>query len=126
MDHAPGNRALLVGIASFANERSREFICTGGRGELAAKRAGYAGANARRVSKHLLDDRRILAAIAELISSLPVLLIGFALAVFTLAALRLFRVGASSTEISGATFLMGFGLKHLPGTSSDSADRNPV
>ena len=55
-----------------------------------------------------------------------VLLIGFAVAVITVAALRLFRVGASSTEISGATFLMGFGLKHLPGTSSDSADRNPV
>ena len=87
-------------------------------------------ANARRVSKHLLDDRRILAAIAELISSLPVLLIGFALAVLTLAALPLFHVGASSTEISGATFLatflMEFGLKHLPSTSSDSADRNPV
>ncbi len=104
----------------------REFICTGGRGELAAKRAGYAGANARRVSKHLLNDGRILAAIAELIKSLQVLLIGFALAVFTLAALRLFRLGTLSTEISGATFLMGFGLKHLPGTSSDSADRNPV
>ena len=52
--------ALLALKSEKMRAFCREFVCTGGRGELAAKRAGYAGANARRVSKHLLDDGRFL------------------------------------------------------------------